>query len=411
MRDPYFYPKLRWPIDLSIQGEGQQAALVMRCPIGLSPQPLALIPGLAPIISEFTGQNSLANLVIKFQNYGVSEELLRELVKILDQNLFLETPNFFNRERQIKDEYHASGQRLPALANLSYPADPVTLTKEIENYLALNKTKSFLKKDLVALVAPHIDYRRGGSCYGNTYSYLRQQNHDLLILMGTAHQYSPQLFHLCSKDFITPLGVLPCKKSLVSNLAKLYGIERSFADEFLHKNEHSLELQTPFLKHLTNNVAILPILIGSFYSILQKQILPNQHQTYEDFAGALTEVLRNELKSGTRIGFISGVDMAHIGQAFGDKDRLTPDFMDHIRSRDEVYLNTIVQQDKKSLFEHISEDNDARRICGFPSMYLMLDVLARLEIKYDTQIYDYQQAVDYKSDCAVTFAGMGFYQR
>lgn len=103
--------------------------------------------------------------------------------------------------------------------------------------------------------------------------------------------------------------------------------------------------------------------------------------------------------------------MAHVGQFFGDSGNLTPEFMQKIEARDRSYLDTIMRSDKQALFSHIEEDRDARRICGFPTMYTLLDLYQRLGIGIDTKLFDYRQAVDYPSDCAVTFAGMGLYAR
>ena len=100
--------------------------------------------------------------------------------------------------------------------------------------------------------------------------------------------------------------------------------------------------------------------------------------------------------------------MAHIGQAFGDSKPLSPEFMEHIAQRDRTYLETLLKNDKRALFSHIHEDQDARRICGFPTMYLTLDLFSRLGIQPRAELIDYRQAVDYKRDCAVTFAGMSF---
>lgn len=101
--------------------------------------------------------------------------------------------------------------------------------------------------------------------------------------------------------------------------------------------------------------------------------------------------------------------MAHVGKSFGDDKPLTPEFMEHVRQRDLMYLQTIKEQDAHELFSHIAEDEDARRICGFPTMYTVLDVFKRLGIKCTASVYDYRQAVDYPRECAVTFAGVGLY--
>ena len=102
--------------------------------------------------------------------------------------------------------------------------------------------------------------------------------------------------------------------------------------------------------------------------------------------------------------------MAHIGRAFGDEGSLSTDRMLEIERRDREYLSTIARSDKKALFLHIAEDQDARRICGYPTMYLVLDVLERLAIDRHFELFEYRQAVNYSSDCAVTFAGGGVYK-
>jgi AmmeMemoRadiSam system protein B len=102
--------------------------------------------------------------------------------------------------------------------------------------------------------------------------------------------------------------------------------------------------------------------------------------------------------------------MAHIGRAFGDPGALTPERMREIAARDARYLDAIEKQDKRALFDHIAEDRDARRICGFPTMYTVLDVLGRLGERLSYEILRYDQAVDYTSDCAVTYAGVALYQ-
>lgn len=138
---------------------------------------------------------------------------------------------------------------------------------------------------------------------------------------------------------------------------------------------------------------------------------PHEWDEYESFAEALTSSLRALSADGARFCFVAGVDMAHVGRAFGDSGALSPERMQEIAKRDYEYLGTIERADKKALFEHIAEDQDARRICGFPTMYTVLDVMSRIGLPYSCDTVAYDQAVDYTSDCAVTFAGLALYQQ
>lgn len=410
MADPLLYPKLRWPLDLRFEKVNNQEILLLRCPLGIVKEPLLLVSAVAPIISCFQGEMSLDEITEKFQPHGVKKELIQELVKILDSGLFLSSPRFFEAEKTMRDDYAQNMLRAAALAGQVYSASPDKLGKEIDQWLAHGTHVSGgTNGKMVGLVAPHIDYRRGGISYGITYSQLRNHEHDLYIVIGTSHQYSSRLFHLTRKDFANPFGALACDRPFVENLARLHGADRSFADEILHRNEHSLELQLPFLKRVRQTPTIVPILVGSFHHMLNSGKEPSAFDEYESFAASLAETVRAAMNEKRRVCFVAGVDMAHIGRSFGDSGSLSAEHMEKIRKRDKIYLDAIVRQDKKTLFSHIAEDGDARRICGFPTMYTVIDVADRLNLRYRGEVFDYRQAVDYKTDCAVTFAGVGLF--
>lgn len=410
------YPKLRWPIELRMEHVEQGEVLVMSCPLGITASPLALVGAVAPIIACFDGSQSIEQISGKFSQYGVSVELIEQLVTILDDNLFLHGARFFDAEKSFKETFLAAPKRPAALAGLAYPLEPQSLVQLVDGYLRAPGTNGHstprsgrLHGEMLALMAPHIDYRRGGEAYGSAYRRLRGESHDLYVLIGTAHQYSRHMFHLTKKDFLSPLGELACDKEFVSKLAGLYGAQRSFADELLHRKEHSLELQTPFLKRLKPTAKIVPILVGSFHHMLSAGS-PAGFDEYGSFAGSLAECVSAALSHGKKVCFVAGVDMAHIGRAFGDPGSLSDEIMRKIEERDRLYLRAIECQDKEALFAHVAEDSDQRRICGFPSMYTLLDVLDRLRLRCSSELFQYKQAVDYTTDCAVTFAGMGLYR-
>ena len=410
MSDALLFPKLRWPLELKMERVQDQEVLLIRCPAGISPEPLLLIPSVAPLVACFDGTNSIDSIVTRFIAHGATKEIVEQLADLLDQHCYLESPRFHEANKKMRGEFRNSPVREAALAGAGYPGDETALAFEIDKYL--DRTNGFQSKNagnMIGLVSPHVDYRRGGLCYGHTYNRLVEEQHDLYILIGTSHQYSDLLFHLTRKDFLNPLMTAKCDHKFVDQLAKLYGEDRSFQDEFLHKNEHSLELQLPFLTRVQSTLRIVPILVGSFYRMISSGRYPDQFDEYESFAGSLAECLGDRVRAGQRICFLAGVDMAHVGQAFGDQRRLTPDLMKQIEDRDRIYLEAIEQQDKRKLFDHIAEDRDARRICGFPTMYTVMDVCDRLEMEYTAEVFDYRQAVDYATDCAVTFAGMGIY--
>jgi AmmeMemoRadiSam system protein B len=412
------YPKLRWPIEISLERIDAQELIMIRDPLGLREEPLFLTAAVAPILAQLEGTQTVAEIVQRFQPLGLDSAVMQELLRILDDAYFLATPRFFAATEQMKREFLGAEVRAPALAGRGYARDPSELTQSIQGHLRSAKRTKLESQKLMALVAPHIDYYRGAECYAETYAAIEAQRSDVDIVIGTGHQYSEGLFHLTRKHFAIPGAHFECDRAFVDELATQWGSLRSFADEFLHKKEHSLELQLPFLAETARNGTVLtptqkvvPILVGSFQRYLQIGKYPETDEVYDSFVAVLKETIEKRERNGQTIRLICGVDMAHVGRSFGDTDTLSPEKMERIRARDQVYLDAILSGNKKALFDHIAEDNDARRMCGFPTMYTVLDLLERLGRSFRATLFDYRQAVDYTRECAVTFAGIGLYEQ
>ena len=411
MRNPKQYPKLRWPLDVHFEKINGQTVLLLRCPLGLAAQPLALVPAAAGVLQALDGLTSTADLLKRFTPLGLTEQTLREFLNLLEGHLFLDGPAFEAARTTLLADYAGSKTRAAALAGRGYPAASKELRALVTGYLEDAAPADAEQRELIGLIVPHIDYQRGGKSYGAAYRKLAGQPCDLFLIFGIAHQYSRHLFHLTRKDFETPLGAVPCESSLVNRLAELYGPERSFADEILHKEEHSIELQLPFLLQVQPQAKIVPILVGSLHELLQQRQAPQGYEAYDSFLAALVSVLTPLLQAGRRICTIAAVDMAHVGRYFGDPEGLSPERLEQVRQRDAEYLAAVSSHDLTALFTHLAADQDARHICGFPAVYTMLDLLKRLGISYHADIVAYEQAVTYEIDRAVSFTGAGLYKR
>lgn len=415
MTDPNKHPKLRWPIDISMQEIDGEKILVIRDPLGISPSPLALKSAIAPVIGIFDGNHSTEAILNKFSPHGLTNQLLSEIILILDTNLFLESANFAKAKADSIRSFEESSVRAASNLGPQWGAAPYKLKELVDSHMSTAVPVPPVVGSICGLIAPHIDYHRGGISYGLTYRHLKNSDHTHYIIFGTAHQYSPRLFHLTKKHFDTPMGLVQTDQEFVTTVANKFGIKRSFQDEFLHKQEHSLELQLPFLwreqdaAERKSSYKQVPILVGNFHHMLEEEKFPEEFEEYESFVAALTETTIKLLNDGHRLCLIGAVDMAHIGRAFGDPGSLSKDYLEKIAQQDRVYLDCIKRQDKRGLFAHMAEDRNARKVCGFPSLYTMIDLMDRVGWKYAAHEFDYRQAVDLTTDCAVTFAGIGLY--
>lgn len=411
MSKHYTHPKLRWPLDYRVEKYQGQEIIILTDPKGISGEPLILQAILAPIIACLDGRQSTEEIVEKFSPQGLSRELLEQLIETLDKAYMLDTPIFKEKEKQILERF--AQEKIRSSSSLAPYYSKEALLTDLDSYIDYPSEEQS-SAQMLGVIAPHIDYRRGGPSYGLTYGTMAAQEHDLYLVMGTGHQYSERLFHLTKKDFEVPTGLLKTEKNFIEKLGTLHGKERSFQDEYLHRKEHSIELQLPFLKRVkeANNhkdFQIAPILAGSFHHMLVDQKMPKEYEEYESFIQSLLEITREYLNADKKICFISSVDMAHVGAAFGDREKLSPELMQEIERQDRVYLDAIKTQNKEMLFYHMASDRNKRKVCGFPTIYTMIDLFDRLELKYESHLFDYRQAVDYENECAVTFAGMGLY--
>ena len=78
--------------------------------------------------------------------------------------------------------------------------------------------------------------------------------------------------------------------------------------------------------------------------------------------------------AGTRVAFVAGVDLAHVGARFGDTTELDAAALAEIETKDRAALAAALTGDAEAWFEAIAAHGDSTRICGFAAMYAMLRV-------------------------------------
>ena len=143
-----------------------------------------------------------------------------------------------------------------------YPGDPTDLRESIETYLA-HVTPVTLPGQVLALVSPHAGHRFGGPVAAHAYAQLKNQSVQRVVLMGPLHR--PLLGALFS-DFLvpaesayqTPLGQVPLDRDFIDRLGQRVTLKSVRRDE-----EHSLEIELPFLQVVLEHFTLVPIMIGA----------------------------------------------------------------------------------------------------------------------------------------------------
>ena len=148
--------------------------------------------------------------------------------------------------------------RNPIVADRFYPGKPEALTRELKT-LVEPVDKKGKKEPALGIVAPHAGYVYSGRVAGLVYS--RIQIPPIAVIIGPNHtgQGSPaSLF--AEGEWRMPLGPVRIDRELAR---KILSHSRLLTpDPRAHQQEHSLEVQVPFLQHFNPGIAIVPICLG-----------------------------------------------------------------------------------------------------------------------------------------------------
>jgi len=402
-------PKLR-PIEALPLRQRGRVFIQLHDPARISDKVLIVPQEMLFLLSLFDGTNTVPDIqAALLRQFGelVFAEKIQEIIQQLDDALMLDSARFRARVAEITEEFRQSPVRPPCSAGSGYPADPQELAAALDALIgAVSRRPSAVgRPPLVGLIAPHIDFQRGGLSYAHAYKALAEEcSADLFVIFGTAHQAQKALFTLTRKSFETPLGALPTSTELVETLAKRYR-RKPFAEELLHKNEHSIEFQVLWLKHVLRGrqIEMLPILCGPMESAVADDKSPREVAAIADFYNALREVLA---ESGRTVCAIAGADLSHVGQQFGDDYELTPQVMQDVERADREMLGHVERLDPDAFYDCVRADDNARHVCGVPPIYALL---ATADAARCT-LLDYRQATDYGLQRAVTFAGLALHQ-
>lgn len=148
--------------------------------------------------------------------------------------------------------------RQPAVAGMFYPADRQTLVAMLEDYLAAAGTGPAPK----AMIVPHAGYVYSGPVAATGYARLRQVASRIrrVVLIGPAHRVALRGLAVPAADsFMTPLGEVPLDTDAIAQISSLPQVH---IDDEAHRQEHSLEVQLPFLQATLDDFKLVPIVAG-----------------------------------------------------------------------------------------------------------------------------------------------------
>jgi MEMO1 family protein len=403
-------PRIRSVEAFPVEQDGQ-TMIGLRDPSGLAPDPIVIGMGAYYLITMFDGSHDLREIQAAFASrFGeiLPLERLQELIAALDRAYYLDSPAFRERERQVREEFLAREDRPAALAGMCYATNPAALRNELASFFDPPEGPGRAPgrnpgKRLTGLIAPHIDPRRGAAAYAHAYAELMaHEPPELVVILGTSHYGAgPELFTATRKNYLTPLGALRTDREFIDRLAERHRGGDLFADELLHRAEHSIEFQALFLSYALgiHGFTIVPILVSSFHEMVASGTPPAADARVRSFLDALGGLLAGEKRS---VLVLAGVDFAHVGKKFGDPYAADEAVAARVRSEDLALIENIKRGDAAGFFAEIAKDRDARKICGLAPMYTQLEILSGRPAR----LLKYGIAMEPQTESCVSFASL-----
>ncbi|MEE8582661.1 MAG: AmmeMemoRadiSam system protein B [Dehalococcoidales bacterium] len=262
--------------------------------------------------------------------------------------------------------------RQPAVAGQFYPGTAEELRAAIDGLV----DKEVVKEEVIGLVSPHAGYIYSGSVAGATISRIKFR--DTFIVIGPNHTGRGKPFSIMTEGaWQTPLGEV----AIDSELARQIRDDSSHLEEdtAAHQNEHSVEVQIPFLQYFKPDVKIVPIVLASASADVLKEI-------GREIAGAVSRLKRP-------VVILASSDMTHYEPqaAAAEKDRQA--------------IGAILDMDEDKLLERVAGLGIS--MCGYVPVVAMM--AAARELGAGTaELVKYQTSGDISGDYGrvVGYAGI-----
>lgn len=231
-------------------------------------------------------------------------------------------------------------------------------------------------RGIKGLVVPHAGYMYSGPIAAHAYAALHGDGFpEHIVILGPNHHGLGAPVALCPEDHLTPLGTVSYDADLGVRLVG--GVIEE--DATAHREEHSIEVQLPFLQQMIPTVTFVPIAIS--------------FQEWE-VAKEVGESIAKALKGKDAI-VIASSDFTHVGPNYGQMPPRGQSVATFARNQDQKALYHIERMDPKGLQDAVHEHNIT--MCGYGPVTAML-VAAKTLGATQAQLLKYANSAEVTSD-------------
>jgi len=272
---------------------------------------------------------------------------------------------------------HAQEVRRPVVAGRFYPSDPEALLQDLEKYTG-PRTRAAEESFAAAIgcIVPHAGYMYSGHVAGAVYRRLPARPSYVILAPNHFGRGAP-LALMPRGAWLTPLGAVPIDSPLAQVLGQSCHLLTE--DAQAHQEEHSLEVQLPFLQYMVKEFSFVPVSIGL-----------GGYAALESLGRGVAQTVNGASKP---VLIVASSDMNHY----------EPD--DVTRVKDRKAVDQILALDPQGLYDVIRREDIS--MCGYGPVVAMLVAAKELGAQR-AELVKYATSADVSGDrsAVVGYAGI-----
>ncbi|HET6461193.1 MAG TPA: AmmeMemoRadiSam system protein B [Syntrophales bacterium] len=231
--------------------------------------------------------------------------------------------------------------RKSVIAGSWYPDRPKVLRADIEEFL-LRAPDVKIDGSIRGLIVPHAGYAYSGQIAAIAYKIIKRKAFDAVFVLGPSHRAFFRGVSIYDRGgYETPLGVVPVDVPLAHAIMAQSEIISYIPAA--HSQEHSIEIQLPFLQVVLGKFRFVPIVMGE-----------QDRETCETLARSIVNAT-----NGRNILIVGSSDLSHF-HSYEKAVKL-----------DSVVLKRVEKMDGRGLLEDL-EKNLSEACGGGPAAVTMM---------------------------------------
>lgn len=255
----------------------------------------------------------------------------------------------------------------PNVSGQFYDADPKRLSAQIDDFFAKAKV-STIEKHVDIVIAPHAGYMYSGAVAAYGFKAAQATRYKTIVILAPSHYFGFDGIAVWEEGaFQTPLGTVEVDrdfaKKIIARDEKFYFAPQAF------EQEHSLEVEIPFLQKTFTDFKIVPVIMGQpSFALLEK------------FAITLQEIVSDR----SDVLVVVSTDLSHY-----HNDATA-------RAMDDVTVATVKALDVKKLWEGC-RSRSSMEMCGYVPVTAALLYAQKRGLKH-AQVLRYANSGDIIGD-------------